>query len=110
MSLVSDVRNKDGFCVNSKSNGQLPQQQQQQQQQTGNGFVPSSINIPLTCIENVELRELFYIHIFCKDARFYLVQFCDTLICKEWFVRISSAIAQPASVEQVNKPICRSQV
>ena len=72
------------------------------QQQPGNGSAPTSINIPLTCIETVELRDLFYIHIYCKDARFYLVQFSDSIICKEWVFRISAAIAPPTSIEQVS--------
>jgi len=63
------------------------------QQQPAIGSAPTSINIPLTCIETVELRDLFYIHIYCKDARFYLVQFSDSIICKEWVFRISAAIA-----------------
>jgi hypothetical protein len=70
---------------------------------------PLNINIPLTCIESVEVRDLFFLHLFCKDGRFYLVQFSDSFVCKEWAFRIGNAIAPPASIEQVN-PFAMQQV
>lgn len=72
--------------------------QPQQPQQVGS---PSCINIPLTCIESVEQRELFYVHVYCKDARFYVIQFSDNTISKEWVMRISSAISLPTTAEEV---------
>jgi myotubularin-related protein 3/4 len=84
----------------SKSPSSQSPQQQQLQQSFGNAS--SSINVPLTSIERVEVRDLFFLHVVCKDARFYLLQFSDSLTCKEWGYRISAAITQPTTIEQVH--------
>ena len=96
----------DGDGVIALSNYRLhfsrssSQSLQQQPQPPGPG--PLSINIPLTCIEAGEVRDLFFVQILCKDGRFYLVQFADSLSCKEWAYRITNAVAPPTSVEQVS--------
>ena len=96
----------DGDGVIALSNYRLhisrSSSQSLQQQPQPPGSTSLSINIPLTCIESAEVRDLFYICIFCKDGRFYLIQFSDSLTCKDWACRISMAIVAPSSVDQVS--------
>ena len=32
------------------------------------------LNVPLSCIETCELKEVFFLHISCRDGRFYKLQ------------------------------------
>ena len=59
----------------------------------------SFINVPLSCIESVEARDLFFIHVLCKDARHYRVSFGDNATCEDWQRRLVTAINLPTSIE-----------
>ncbi|XP_044260545.1 myotubularin-related protein 3 isoform X1 [Tribolium madens] len=58
-------------------------------------------HLPLGLIESVEHRELFYLHIGCKDARTYRCIFGNNESCMEWFERISKAGEPPRQLEQI---------
>ena len=60
----------------------------------------SFINVPLSCIEAVEARDLFFIHILCKDARHFRVSFGDNATCEDWQRRLVTAINLPMSLEE----------
>lgn len=57
----------------------------------------SFVNVPLSCIESTEARDMFYVHVNCKDGRYYRVAFGDNAACEEWQRRISSAVNSPAA-------------
>jgi myotubularin-related protein 3/4 len=57
------------------------------------------INVPLSCIEATEARDLFFIHIMCKDSRYYRVSFGDNATCEDWQRRLTTAIHPPANIE-----------
>ena len=59
------------------------------------------INVPLGLIDQLEHRDLFFIHIYCKDGRCYRVQFSSTAACEEWTKRILNETAPPAKIEDV---------
>lgn len=50
------------------------------------------INIPLGLIEQVDSRDMFCIHILCKDARCFRVTFDNNTACEDWTRRILDAI------------------
>ncbi|RZC39674.1 myotubularin-related protein 3, partial [Asbolus verrucosus] len=58
-------------------------------------------HLPLGLIEVVEHRELFYLHIGCKDARTYRCIFGNNESCSEWFDWISKAAEAPRQLEQI---------
>ena len=64
--------------------------------ETGNLFV----NVPLSCIESVEAKDLFFIHVNCKDARYYRISFGDNATCEDWHQRILAAISPFVSIEE----------
>jgi len=96
MSGASSTKKKKVLNADNRSSSQSLQQQPQPP-----GPAQFNVNIPLTCIDAAEVRDLFFVQILCKDGRFYLIQFGDSLVCKDWAYRISNAIAPPTSVEQV---------
>jgi len=61
----------------------------------------SFINIPLGLIDVVELRDLFFIHVYCKDARSYRIQFTTNTSAEEWTRRIQDEISPPVKIEDV---------
>ncbi len=61
--------------------------------------VANFINIPLPCIETTEARDLFFIHLYCKDARYYRVSFGDNSTCEEWQRRLGTALSQLTDIE-----------
>ncbi|XP_060533012.1 myotubularin-related protein 3 [Cylas formicarius] len=58
-------------------------------------------HIPLGLIEFVEIRELFYLHVFCKDARTYKCTFENNENALEWYDRISKVAEPPRQIEQL---------
>ncbi|XP_059490567.1 myotubularin-related protein 3 isoform X2 [Neocloeon triangulifer] len=60
-----------------------------------------SYNIPLTVIDVVEVRDLFYLHILCKDAQSVRCSFSSGEACTEWQRRITKAATQPRVLEKV---------
>lgn len=55
------------------------------------------INVPLSCVESVEARDLFFIHVMCKDSRYYRVSFSDNAACEDWQRRLLTAINMQSS-------------
>jgi len=62
---------------------------------------PGFINIPLGLVESAEQRDLFYLHIYCKDARSYRVQFASSGAAEEWCRRLLDEISPPVKMEDV---------
>ena len=58
------------------------------------------VNLALSCIESVEAKDLFYVHVHCKDARYYRISFGDNAACEEWYQRLSAALNPPVSLEE----------
>ncbi|XP_030754837.1 myotubularin-related protein 3 isoform X2 [Sitophilus oryzae] len=57
--------------------------------------------IPLGLIENVEIRELFYLQLFCKDARTYRCTFENNETALTWYDQVSKAAEPQQQLEQV---------
>jgi len=62
---------------------------------------PGFLNIPLGLIDLLEQRDLFFIHIYCKDGRSYRIQFSSTSTCEEWSRRILDEISPPVKIEDI---------
>jgi len=62
---------------------------------------PGFLNIPLGLIDFLEQRDLFYIHVYCKDGRSYRIQFSSTSSCEEWTRRIMDEISPPVKIEDI---------
>lgn len=62
---------------------------------------PGFINIPLGLIDTVEQRDMFYIFVYCKDARCFRIQFSTNSSCEEWIRRILDEISPPVKIEDI---------
>ncbi|KAG5900296.1 hypothetical protein JTB14_000822 [Gonioctena quinquepunctata] len=58
-------------------------------------------HIPTGLIEVIEVRELFNLHIGCKDARTYKCTFENNEKCQVWYERLLKAANPPKQVEQL---------
>ncbi|XP_074030233.1 phosphatidylinositol-3,5-bisphosphate 3-phosphatase MTMR4 isoform X2 [Leptinotarsa decemlineata] len=58
-------------------------------------------HIPIGLIEIAEVKELFNLHIGCKDARTYRCTFENNEKCQVWYERILKAAQAPKQVEQL---------
>ncbi len=59
------------------------------------------VNVPLGSVETVELRDLFFLHLSCKDCRCYRVAMADNAVAEKWHARLRQALAPPAKTEEV---------
>uniref|UniRef100_A0A8C1WKN6 phosphatidylinositol-3,5-bisphosphate 3-phosphatase n=1 Tax=Cyprinus carpio TaxID=7962 RepID=A0A8C1WKN6_CYPCA len=64
-------------------------------------FKDSVINVPLRLIESVESRDMFQLHIICKDSKVVRCHFSTFKQCEEWLKRLNGAIAHPARLEEL---------
>uniref|UniRef100_A0A8B9LTK1 phosphatidylinositol-3,5-bisphosphate 3-phosphatase n=1 Tax=Astyanax mexicanus TaxID=7994 RepID=A0A8B9LTK1_ASTMX len=64
-------------------------------------FKDSIINVPLRLIESVESRDMFQLHIICKDSKVVRCHFSTFKQCQEWLKRLNRAIAHPARLEDL---------
>ncbi|KAF4113922.1 myotubularin-related protein 4 isoform X2 [Onychostoma macrolepis] len=64
-------------------------------------FKDSIINVPLRLIEGVESRDMFQLHIICKDSKVVRCHFSTFKQCEEWLKRLNRAIAHPARLEEL---------
>uniref|UniRef100_A0A8D3CW71 phosphatidylinositol-3,5-bisphosphate 3-phosphatase n=1 Tax=Scophthalmus maximus TaxID=52904 RepID=A0A8D3CW71_SCOMX len=64
-------------------------------------FKDSVINVPLRLIENVESRDMFQLHIICKDSKVVRCHFATFKQCQEWVKRLHRAIAHPSRLEDL---------
>ncbi|XP_076632772.1 phosphatidylinositol-3,5-bisphosphate 3-phosphatase MTMR4 isoform X1 [Colletes latitarsis] len=58
-------------------------------------------NIPLGLIEQLEVKEIFFLHIGCKDARSLSCAFSTNEHCLEWFKRLHKVTYPPKSIEDI---------
>ncbi|XP_036379152.1 myotubularin-related protein 4 isoform X2 [Megalops cyprinoides] len=64
-------------------------------------FKDSIINVPLRLIESVESRDMFQLHIICKDSKVVRCHFSTFKQCQEWLKRLNRAIAHPSRLEDL---------
>lgn len=64
-------------------------------------FKDSIINVPLRLIEGVESRDMFQLHIICKDSKVVRCHFSTFKQCEEWLKRLNRAITHPARLEEL---------
>ncbi|KPP76004.1 hypothetical protein Z043_104698, partial [Scleropages formosus] len=64
-------------------------------------FKDSVVNVPLRLIESVESRDMFQIHITCKDSKVVRCHFSTFKQCQEWLKRLSRATTHPSRVEDL---------
>ncbi|XP_024422342.2 phosphatidylinositol-3,5-bisphosphate 3-phosphatase MTMR3 isoform X5 [Desmodus rotundus] len=64
-------------------------------------FKESLVNVPLQLIESVECRDIFQLHLTCKDCKVIRCQFSTFEQCQEWLKRLNNAIRPPAKIEDL---------
>ncbi|XP_023688824.1 phosphatidylinositol-3,5-bisphosphate 3-phosphatase MTMR4 isoform X4 [Paramormyrops kingsleyae] len=64
-------------------------------------FKDSIINVPLRLIETAESRDMFQLHIICKDSKVVRCHFSTFKQCQEWLKRLTRAIAHPSRLEDL---------
>ncbi|XP_078786489.1 phosphatidylinositol-3,5-bisphosphate 3-phosphatase MTMR4 isoform X4 [Oryzias latipes] len=64
-------------------------------------FKESVVNVPLRLIEGVESRDMFQLHIICKDSKVVRCHFATFKQCQEWAKRLNQAIAHPSRLEDL---------
>lgn len=60
----------------------------------------NNYNVPLGLIDQVECREIFFLHINCKDARYIRCTFPNNETAAELGRRIQHAISSPKAIEE----------
>ncbi|XP_070241977.1 phosphatidylinositol-3,5-bisphosphate 3-phosphatase MTMR3 isoform X6 [Bos mutus] len=68
---------------------------------TASQSAASEIPIPLQLIESVECRDIFQLHLTCKDCKVIRCQFSTFEQCQEWLKRLNNAIRPPAKIEDL---------
>ncbi|XP_041096958.1 myotubularin-related protein 4 isoform X2 [Polyodon spathula] len=63
--------------------------------------VDSEISVPLRLIDYVECRDMFQLHIICKDSKVVRCHFSTFKQGQEWLKRLNRAIAHPARLEEL---------
>ncbi|XP_066545902.1 phosphatidylinositol-3,5-bisphosphate 3-phosphatase MTMR3 isoform X2 [Amia ocellicauda] len=64
-------------------------------------FKESLVNVPLQLIESVECRDMFQLHVTCKDCKVIRCQFSTFEQCQEWLKRLTGAIRPPSRLEEL---------
>ncbi|XP_071427864.1 phosphatidylinositol-3,5-bisphosphate 3-phosphatase MTMR3 isoform X2 [Pithys albifrons albifrons] len=64
-------------------------------------FKESVVNVPLQLIESVECRDIFQLHLTCKDCKVIRCQFSTFEQCQDWLKRLNNAIRPPARIEDL---------
>ncbi|XP_067861843.1 myotubularin-related protein 3 isoform X9 [Heptranchias perlo] len=64
-------------------------------------FKETVVNVPLQLIESVECREMFQLHLTCKDCKVIRCQFSTFEPCQEWVKRLNNVIRPPAKIEDL---------
>ncbi|XP_061459425.1 myotubularin-related protein 3 isoform X7 [Rhineura floridana] len=60
-----------------------------------------NLQVPLQLIENVECRDIFQLHLTCKDCKVIRCQFSTFEQCQEWLKRLNNAIRPPSKIEDL---------
>ncbi|XP_022064341.1 myotubularin-related protein 4 isoform X1 [Acanthochromis polyacanthus] len=63
--------------------------------------VDNEISVPLRLIESVECRDMFQLHIICKDSKVVRCHFATFKQCQEWVKRLNRAAAHPSRLEDL---------
>ncbi|XP_060718543.1 myotubularin-related protein 4 isoform X1 [Tachysurus vachellii] len=63
--------------------------------------VDTEISVPLRLIEGVESRDMFQLHIICKDSKVVRCHFSTFKQCQEWLKRLNRAISHPSRLEDL---------
>uniref|UniRef100_A0A7N6FG83 phosphatidylinositol-3,5-bisphosphate 3-phosphatase n=1 Tax=Anabas testudineus TaxID=64144 RepID=A0A7N6FG83_ANATE len=64
-------------------------------------FKESVVNVPLQLIESVECRDMFQLHVTCKDCKVIRCQFSTFEQCQEWLKRLNAAVRPPSRLEDL---------
>ncbi|XP_056130717.1 myotubularin-related protein 3 isoform X2 [Lampris incognitus] len=64
-------------------------------------FKESVVNVPLQLIESVECRDMFQLHVTCKDCKVVRCQFSTFEQCQEWLKRLSAVVRPPSRLEDL---------
>ncbi|KAI1900710.1 hypothetical protein AGOR_G00052700 [Albula goreensis] len=64
-------------------------------------FRESVVNVPLQLIESVEYRDMFQLHVTCKDCKVIRCQFSTFEQCQEWLKRLTGAVRPPSRLEEL---------
>ncbi|KAM9822265.1 myotubularin-related protein 3 isoform X2 [Syngnathus typhle] len=64
-------------------------------------FKQSVVNVPLQLIESVECRDMFQLHVTCKDCKVVRCQFSTFEQCQEWLKRLSAVVRPPSRLEDL---------
>uniref|UniRef100_A0A665W6D1 phosphatidylinositol-3,5-bisphosphate 3-phosphatase n=1 Tax=Echeneis naucrates TaxID=173247 RepID=A0A665W6D1_ECHNA len=64
-------------------------------------FKESVVNVPLQLIESVECRDMFQLHVTCKDCKVVRCQFSTFEQCQEWLKRLNMVVHPPTRLEDL---------
>ncbi|XP_017270091.1 myotubularin-related protein 3 isoform X2 [Kryptolebias marmoratus] len=64
-------------------------------------FKESVVNVPLQLIECVECRDMFQLHVTCKDCKVVRCQFSTFEQCQEWLKRLNAVVHPPSRLEDL---------
>ncbi|XP_075879158.1 phosphatidylinositol-3,5-bisphosphate 3-phosphatase MTMR3 isoform X3 [Nelusetta ayraudi] len=64
-------------------------------------FKESLVNVPLQLIECAECRDMFQLHITCKDCKVIRCQFSTFEQCQEWLKRLNALARPPSHLEDL---------
>ncbi|XP_019949435.2 myotubularin-related protein 3 isoform X4 [Paralichthys olivaceus] len=64
-------------------------------------FKESVVNVPLQLIESVECRDMFQLHVTCKDCKVVRCQFAAFEQCQEWLKRLNVVVRPPSRLEDL---------
>ncbi|XP_069475394.1 phosphatidylinositol-3,5-bisphosphate 3-phosphatase MTMR3 isoform X2 [Ambystoma mexicanum] len=64
-------------------------------------FKESSVNVPLQLIESVECRDIFQLHLTCKDCKVIRCQCFTFEQCQEWLKRLNNSVRPPSKIEDL---------
>ncbi|GAB6030344.1 Myotubularin- protein 3 [Chamberlinius hualienensis] len=61
----------------------------------------NSYSIPIGLLETVELKDIFFLYFYSKDAKTYRCTFSSNDQCVEWHKKLSAAISSPRRIENL---------
>ncbi|KAK9522295.1 hypothetical protein VZT92_018770 [Zoarces viviparus] len=64
-------------------------------------FKESVVNVPLQLIESAECRDMFQLHVTCKDCKVVRCQFSTFEQCQEWLKRLNAVVRPPSHLENL---------
>ncbi|KAM4616312.1 phosphatidylinositol-3,5-bisphosphate 3-phosphatase MTMR3 isoform 2-T2 [Polymixia lowei] len=64
-------------------------------------FKESVVNVPLQLMESVECRDMFQLHVTCKDCKVVRCQFSTFEQCQEWLKRLNVILRPPSRLEDL---------